>query len=67
MYKSAAIKEGDFEINGQHFGYSGKTGYSGGAHLHFVVRGKRDHSIPIYFTGYPDEVLKKWQVYKVVE
>lgn len=45
------VEEGERVERGQHLGFSGRTGFTSGPHLHFVVRGARDVSIPIRFEG----------------
>jgi len=57
------VQEGDYVKKGQHIGYSGNTGFTGGPHLHFTVRKEKDESIPIYFEEYPGEVLMKGKYY----
>ena len=63
-YKGSMVKEGEKVEKGQVLGLSGLTGYTRGPHLHFVVRKENDLAIPIYFEGYPGQVLKKGKKYK---
>lgn len=66
-YKGSFVKEGDLVKRGQKIGVSGLTGFTRGPHLHFVVRKERDISIPIYFTGHPNKILRKGKKYKVMK
>ncbi|WP_394749042.1 M23 family metallopeptidase [Spongiimicrobium salis] len=66
-YNGALVKKGDWVTRGQVIGYSGNTGYSGGPHLHFVVREARDISVPIFFEGYEGKILKRRKKYKRVK
>lgn len=66
------IKVGDMAQRGELLGYSGKTGYAQGPHLHFVVykatNGKGRESIPVKFMRAKGVVVKpikgKWYVAK---
>lgn len=63
-HNGVLVNKGDKVDRGQPIGRSGNTGYSGGAHLHFVVREARDVSVPIYFEGYEGIELKRRKRYK---
>ena len=43
------VKEGDTVIKGQHIGYSGNTGYTAFAHLHFQVQDRNGNDIATRF------------------
>ncbi len=43
------VKEGDTIIKGQHIGYSGNTGYTSFAHLHFQVQDSNGNDIATRF------------------
>lgn len=64
-YDGVLVKVGQRVEKGDKIGYSGFTGYTRGPHLHFVVRKERDISIPIYFEGYPNKILRKGKRYKI--
>ncbi len=58
----AFVKLGEQVEKGQAIGLSGNTGYSGGPHLHFVVRiptEEGEKAIPIKIEGVKDKKLRK--------
>ena len=67
-----AVKVGESVTKGELLGYSGKTGYAQGPHLHFIVYkatdGKGRKSIPIKFMSAKGVVVKpvkgKWYLVK---
>jgi murein DD-endopeptidase MepM/ murein hydrolase activator NlpD len=67
MNNGALIKKGDSVKRWQHIEYSGNTGYSGGAHLHFAARLPKDICVPVYFEGYENKVLKKGDYVKRIK
>lgn len=62
--KGVFVKTGEYVTKGQYIGLSGFTGYTTKPHLHFVVQNGKNVSIPIYFRGYKNKVLKKRKYYK---
>ena len=58
-HRGLLVKEGDRVKRGQHIGFVGMTGFTGGPHLHFVVMRERDISIPIRFAGYEERDLSQ--------
>ncbi|MGB0838142.1 MAG: M23 family metallopeptidase [Flavobacteriaceae bacterium] len=63
-YQGASVQEGQWVSKGEPIGFSGLTGKTSGPHLHFVVRRDNDIAIPIYFKGYPNQILKPGKRYK---
>ncbi|MBV7268494.1 M23 family metallopeptidase [Winogradskyella luteola] len=63
-FNGVMVNEGDIVKAGEAIGISGNTGYSGGPHLHFVVRKEDDIAIPVYFKGYKRKILKQDKKYK---
>lgn len=66
-YKGVLVSVGDKVERGQLIGYSGLTGFTRGPHLHFVVNGKYNISVPVFFEGYENQVLKKRKKYKIIK
>jgi len=66
-YKGVLVSVGDKVERGQLIGYSGLTGFTRGPHLHFVVNEKYNVSVPIFFEGYENKVLKKRKKYKIIK
>jgi len=64
-HKGVLVGEGERVERGQHIAYTGMTGFTGGPHLHFVVRRERDLSIPIAFEGYADRDLSQRGKFRV--
>ncbi len=70
--KGVVVKVGDKVQKGELLGYSGKTGYSQGPHLHFIVYkatdGKGRESIPVKFMSVKGVVVKviknQWYIAK---
>lgn len=58
-HNSVLVSEGDHVARGQHIGNAGMTGFTGGPHLHFVVRRESDIAIPIRFEGYEEQDLSR--------
>ena len=63
-YQGSVVQEGQWVEKGAVIGYSGFTGKTSGPHLHFVVRKDNDIAIPVYFEGYPNQILKAGKRYK---
>ena len=66
-YKGVLVDVGDHVEKGQLIGYSGLTGFTRGPHLHFVVHKQKSISVPIFFEGYENLVLKKGKKYKILK
>jgi murein DD-endopeptidase MepM/ murein hydrolase activator NlpD len=64
-YKGVLVKVGDHVERGQLIGYSGLTGFTRGPHLHFVVHKQKSISVPVFFEGYENQILKKRKKYKI--
>ena len=65
-HKGAKVKVGEYVKAGDHIGFSGDTGYSAGAHLHFeVFKDARQKSLPVRFwtSESPSEKLKARKKY----
>ncbi|NER15491.1 peptidoglycan DD-metalloendopeptidase family protein [Leptobacterium flavescens] len=62
-YQGTLVKPGEHVKKGQPIGISGLTGFTGGPHLHFVVREAGDISVPVYFEAYENKILKKRKSY----
>jgi murein DD-endopeptidase MepM/ murein hydrolase activator NlpD len=64
-FSSVVVRPGDYVRQGQLLGYSGKTGWACGAHLHFKVAiplgdGWNNPSVEARIRGYGDPGLETW-------
>lgn len=62
--KSVFVEPGELVERGQLIGLSGFTGYTTKPHLHFAIQNGKNESVPVYFKGYKNKVLKKGRFYK---
>ena len=63
-YNGVLVEVGDNVAAGQPIGINGLTGFTTTPHLHFVVFQPRGISVPIYFKGRANKILKKDRYYK---
>ena len=63
-YQGVLVQNGDRVEKGKPIGISGFTGFSTKPHLHFAVLEEDSKSIPVYFEGLEQKVLKKGKTYK---
>lgn len=63
-YKGVFVQPGQDVERGEPIGISGMTGFTNIPHLHFMVSGANDKSVPIYFKGFEGKKLKPDKKYR---